>query len=296
MLGNLHTADIKLLRTFLTIVRCGGFSAAQAKLNTNQSTISTQMSQLEIRLGVRLCERGQGGFWLTPEGEKVVAAAEKVFGVIDYFVDEINACADGLRGELRLGLTDYVVQNPDCQLAQALRNFYLQAPQAHVDICSINIAELEAQVLDGRLHMGVGVFLHHLPHLKYETLCQEENLLYCGEHHPLFASDNKKIKASSLDGSRLLDWGLNLDLPFSYTLIEGSNNVDGIALQLQSSDCISYLPSRYANYFVKQGILRPLLPTLTRILLPLTLVTHPQVKQSKLVIALLECIRTASMK
>lgn len=45
-----------------TVVRCGGLSAAQAELNVGQSTISMQVGQLEVRLGARLCERGQAVF------------------------------------------------------------------------------------------------------------------------------------------------------------------------------------------------------------------------------------------
>ena len=36
----LHDVDLKLLRVFATIVRCGGFSAAQAALNAGLSWIS----------------------------------------------------------------------------------------------------------------------------------------------------------------------------------------------------------------------------------------------------------------
>ena len=62
----LHDVDLKLLRVFATIVKCGGFSAAQAALNAGQSTISEQMSHLETRLGVKLCQRGRSGFRLPP--------------------------------------------------------------------------------------------------------------------------------------------------------------------------------------------------------------------------------------
>ena len=61
----LYDVDLKLLRVFETIVKCGGFSAAQAALNVGQSTISEQMTQLEARLGVKLCQRGRSGFRLT---------------------------------------------------------------------------------------------------------------------------------------------------------------------------------------------------------------------------------------
>ncbi|WP_238039513.1 LysR family transcriptional regulator, partial [Psychrobacter sp. Ps6] len=61
--------DLKLLQIFKVIVDCGGFSAAQFKLNMHQSTISTKMSQLETRLGLNLCHRGRRGFQLTHDGD-----------------------------------------------------------------------------------------------------------------------------------------------------------------------------------------------------------------------------------
>ena len=66
--------DLKLLRIFETIVRCGGFAAAQPILNIGASSISEYMSQLETRLGLRLCERGRAGFRLTEEGAELHAA------------------------------------------------------------------------------------------------------------------------------------------------------------------------------------------------------------------------------
>ncbi len=62
MLANLSEGDLRLLRVFAKVVEAGGFSAAQIELNVSQSTISTHMTALEQRLGVRLCERGRAGF------------------------------------------------------------------------------------------------------------------------------------------------------------------------------------------------------------------------------------------
>lgn len=58
----LHDVDLKLLRVFTTIVRCGGFSAAQAALNAGQSTISEQMTHLETRLGSSSASAGAAAF------------------------------------------------------------------------------------------------------------------------------------------------------------------------------------------------------------------------------------------
>ena len=54
-LGKLSKTDLHHLEVFMTVADQGGFSAAQVTLNVGQSTISRQMSELEERLGMRLC-------------------------------------------------------------------------------------------------------------------------------------------------------------------------------------------------------------------------------------------------
>ena len=63
MKGRLSDVDVKLLRVFTRVVEHGGFSAAQAELGISQASISTYMSDLEARLGVRLCQRGRSGLF-----------------------------------------------------------------------------------------------------------------------------------------------------------------------------------------------------------------------------------------
>ncbi len=54
--------DFKLLKVFKAVVEAGGFSAAQNELNVGLAAISKQISDLEIRIGMRLCTRGREGF------------------------------------------------------------------------------------------------------------------------------------------------------------------------------------------------------------------------------------------
>ena len=82
---SLGDVDLRLLRVFMTIVQCNGFTAAQASLGMSQATISTHMRHLEDRLRVRLCERGRAGFFLTDEGQQIHAACRDLFGSIDRF-------------------------------------------------------------------------------------------------------------------------------------------------------------------------------------------------------------------
>ena len=46
--------DFKLLKVFKAVVEAGGFSAAQNELNVGLAAISKQISDLEIRIGMRL--------------------------------------------------------------------------------------------------------------------------------------------------------------------------------------------------------------------------------------------------
>ena len=70
-----HDVDLRLLRVFVAIVECGGLSAAESRLNIGRSTISAHLSDLEVRLGIKLCKRGRSGFELTETGRVTYQAS-----------------------------------------------------------------------------------------------------------------------------------------------------------------------------------------------------------------------------
>ncbi|MGH8357340.1 MAG: LysR family transcriptional regulator, partial [Pseudomonas sp.] len=83
--------DFKLLRVFKAVVEAGGFSAAQNELNVGLAAISKQISDLEIRIGMRLCTRGREGFGLTEEGKLVYQASIELFASVDSFRDKLSS-------------------------------------------------------------------------------------------------------------------------------------------------------------------------------------------------------------
>jgi DNA-binding transcriptional LysR family regulator len=109
----LSDIDLKLLRVFAAIVESGGIAHAQVALNLSQSTISTQLAELEKRLGFRLCRRGRAGFALTPAGERLYAASGDLFGAVDRF-QKVTADVSGeMKGVLKIGTVDAMLSNPD---------------------------------------------------------------------------------------------------------------------------------------------------------------------------------------
>ncbi len=129
MLRNVTDLDLRLLRIFACVVKCGGFTAAQAELNMSQSNISMHIASLEKRLGYRLCERGKGGFRLTAKGRRVLEASRTMFDAIGLFRDQAQALSGRLVGELYLGLADNLATLPQARFGDALARFQRCSPR-----------------------------------------------------------------------------------------------------------------------------------------------------------------------
>ena len=106
MLTSVSNPDLHLLRVFVAVAEAGGFSRAQIALNVSQSTISTQMIDLETRLGMRLCRRGRAGFALTEEGHEIYQFSKALIRDCEKFTSKIKSMRGDISGELRIALAD----------------------------------------------------------------------------------------------------------------------------------------------------------------------------------------------
>lgn len=64
------------LRYLLTVARSGSLTAAARQMGVEHSTVSRRITALETALGAKLFDRRTGGLLLTPQGERLMAAAE----------------------------------------------------------------------------------------------------------------------------------------------------------------------------------------------------------------------------
>ena len=287
MLGALQDNDIKLLRMFHVIAKCGGFSAAQAQLNLSQSAISTQMAQLEARLGCTLCERGRGIFKLTNHGKAVIRSCEKLFGALEDFRTDIAESQGRLMGELRLGLIDNSVTLDNPLIRDAISQFAIDAPEARISIYVGGAVELEQQVLDDRLHVAIGLFHHELESLEYTPLVEEEHMLYCARSHALFDISDDSISEDELISARYVSWGYGEGLPgwqppFPFNEVASSPHVEGAAYLILSGNYVGYLPTHYAQFWVNQGEMRAIRPEQTRRATRFSLIKRKSARVSRL--------------
>ena len=76
--------DLDVLRTFVAIVDCGGFTRAAERVGRTQSTVSLQIKKLEDSLGRRVFERDPGQeLQLTPDGEILLTYARQMLRLGD---------------------------------------------------------------------------------------------------------------------------------------------------------------------------------------------------------------------
>lgn len=256
--------DIQLLRLFAAIVEAGGFSAAQAHLNVSASSISMQMAELEARLGMRLCQRGRLGFRLTDKGKTVYEATRRLFAGLEEFRAEVGAMRGRLVGALQIGLLDNMITNPDSRLPAAIEQFRGPNNEVHITLHVASPTELERAVLDGRMQAAIGVFYHRLPGLTYRQLFVEEQTLYCGRGHPLFARASGPLAVADLReaafATRGYMEGTKFRWPVAFEAAATAYNMEALATLVLSGRYIAYLPTHYAAPWVERGQMRPLLP------------------------------------
>ncbi|MGV9797016.1 LysR family transcriptional regulator [Mycobacterium sp. NPDC003449] len=75
--------DTRLLRSFLTVVHAGSFTAAAMELGFTQSTVTSHVQKLERQLGGRVLDRLQDGVRTTDLGSRLLPLAEAMLATQD---------------------------------------------------------------------------------------------------------------------------------------------------------------------------------------------------------------------
>ncbi|WAL83748.1 LysR family transcriptional regulator [Pandoraea sp. XJJ-1] len=257
--------DLRLLRIFKTVSDCGGFSAAESALNMNLSTISTHMADLEARLGIRLCERGRRGFRLTEEGHSLYRAAERLLESVEVFRTDIGEIRGQISGELAIGVVDNTITDAQSHIARAIGMLKQQSRDLEIRLEIKSPREIEAGVLERKLHLGIGPFRDTRPGLIYEPLYREEIQLYCGAGHPLFALAPDDVDMQSVSGLDYVargylretkEFGILTNLKVGASVF----HMEAVATLILSGKFVGYLPTHYAQHWIRQDLMRSLRP------------------------------------
>ncbi|MBD9641745.1 LysR family transcriptional regulator [Ensifer sp. ENS07] len=287
-LGQLQDIDLRLLRCFCTIVEEGSFTAAQVALNLSQPSLSEYLKTLELRLGVKLCQRGPKGFKLFDEGRVVYLAARDLFASIEGFKDSVNTLGDGYRGELVMAVEDSIVDNPECRLPLAIKRFSEITEGVKIRVEIMLGAQVIGRVADGLIPLGIGLYNPSFSQLEYTALFSECLELYCSSAHRLFDVPDGQITAAQIASYPYCSRG-HLEAthpdrvdtsPFAGDIGLGAHAQ--LALILSGRN-LGYLPAHTAESYVKSKQLRSVKPDLVRRIRSVAAMRTPRSAQNKLV-------------
>ncbi|MBB3231902.1 LysR family transcriptional regulator [Halomonas stenophila] len=265
--GQLSDADLRLLRIYRKVVECGGFSAAEVELTISRAAISMAMSDLETRLGLRLCQRGRSGFALTDEGAEVYEATLQLLAATEGFRTRVNSLHAWLKGELNIGITDNLVTMPQMHITDALSALKERGPDVRINIRMIPPHDIELAVLDGRLHTGVVPAIKTLPGLDYLSLYEETSQLYCAGDHPLFDAETVTDEQLASSDAVTPAYAQSPEIKALHEPLEATASAtdrEGIAFLILTGRYIGYLPTHFAERWVRDGKLRALNPDTCR--------------------------------
>ena len=141
--------EIRNLRTFLTIVEQGSYQKAADMLSYTQSTVSSQMQQLERDLGRPLFERMGRRMILTQYGKAILEKSRQLLQLSD---EIISMKTDEIGGMLRIDIAEIVLYY---LMQPVLREFHTRAPQVKLALRHPNYLQIEENIRNGSSDLGI---------------------------------------------------------------------------------------------------------------------------------------------
>lgn len=249
---------ITQLGTFIRITELNSFSAAAGSLGYAQSTVTTQIKQLEDELGCVLFERLGKTISVTPSGEKLKIYAEKMLQlereILLDVTDEENPA-----GVLKLGVSESLCIS---RFPQILMEFNKNNPRTEIRIQFVTHESIPDLLQKGELDMVYTLNpLIEDERIKCLHKKQEQLGFYVSPSHSM---SGKSIREKDLKDVPLLLTGHNCN--FRHMLIddlEKNGILPNIVLETSSKEIlkqfaaggfgVAFIPDMSAENEIKDG-------------------------------------------
>lgn len=179
--------EIKNIQTFLCVAELKSFTKAAEEMNYAQSTVTTQVQQLERELGFPLFDRIGKHVSLTALGTEFLSHAYKIVSMIDR-VSSLNKNLKELRGTLRVGVLESLLLS---SVLKVLPEFKKNFPKIDIKLKIGQATELLHQLKENTLDM---VYITTDSETDGELNCcykhAEELVFICSTEHPLAKQKN----------------------------------------------------------------------------------------------------------
>lgn len=210
--------EIRHLRLVDAVTAAGSLTRAAERLNVTQSALSHSLREIEERLRTPLFHRVNGRLVLSPAGERLRVAAERVLAELRVVESDIARLAAHEDGVVRISTECYTSYQ---WLPPLLKKFHGRFPRVDVEIVAeatrrpvealaaneIDVALVYGRIRDPRLHLApifadeiVVITAPDHPLAKKRTLTAAD---LAGEHVILHAQPANSYFAAQLDAANV---------------------------------------------------------------------------------------------
>lgn len=187
--------DTRYLQTFREVAKWHSFTRAAEILGYAQSSVTTQIQNLETEFGVTLFERWGRKIRLTQAGEMLLAYSEQLLAVLDETKANLSEQAH-LAGTLRIGTVESLAA---FYLPPFLQAFRHEQPRMRISLHPGICHELRQGVKEGRYDFAFVLdWLQDHPELTNINLGEQKLVVISAPTHPL--AQKETIEARDFSG------------------------------------------------------------------------------------------------
>jgi LysR family hca operon transcriptional activator len=192
--------ELRHLRYFVAVAEEGSLTvAAQKRLHTAQPSLSRQIHDLELELGVQLLIRGPRGVELTASGRVFLDHARVALLQVDAAGEAARRAAQPLRTSFAIGfLTGYEMD----WLPAVMEILHAELPNTEVIIHSQDSPDLAAGLIRGKIDLAFLRPEKQAPGLKFRALRKDPLIVVMPRDHAL--TTRRSIRPQDIIGQTFI--------------------------------------------------------------------------------------------
>lgn len=176
--------EFRHLRCFAVLAEELHFTRAAERLHIEQPPLSRTIKELEEELGVLLFDRDRRGTRLTAAGAAFLQDIRRLFTVLEQARQNAKAVAAGLRGSLRIAISDGAV---DRRLSAFLVHCREKEPEIEIRLCEVPLSEQLRGLRSGDFAAGFAYTAEIDEDIVAEPLWQDSLVIAVPARHELLA-------------------------------------------------------------------------------------------------------------
>jgi LysR family cyn operon transcriptional activator len=187
--------ELRHLRYFTALAHAGSFTKAADIVHVTQSTLSHQISQLEIELGKALFVREPRGVRLTLDGQLFLNQAERALEAIEAGIRQLRDVPATKKNRVRIAATPTLANQ---FVSSALFSFLASERDVLITIQEKLAGDMHAALMSDEVDLAVAYPPMNTLDLQSEFLFSDEMFVIVCKDHPL--AKRRRVRLVDLHG------------------------------------------------------------------------------------------------